>query len=93
VVVDPDGVFRAVVTHDDPGVPNWLDPVGHAEGSMIYRWNLADSTPVPRIHTVPLKTLADHLPKSTPRVTPAERARVIAGRREGVRRRFARPDW
>ena len=26
-------------------------------------------------------------------MTPAERARVIAGRREGVRRRFARPDW
>ena len=45
-VVDPDGVFRAVVAHDDPGVPNWLDPVGHGEGSMIYRWNLAETTPI-----------------------------------------------
>jgi len=92
-VVDADGVFRAVVTHDDPGVPNWLDPVGHAEGSLIYRWNLAESTPIPRIHSISRKALAEHLPSDTPRVTPAERARVIDGRREGVRRRFARPNW
>jgi hypothetical protein len=91
--VDPDGVFRAVVAHDDPGVPNWLDPVGHAEGSMIYRWNLAETTPVPRMRIVPRASLREHLHPDTRAVTPAERARVIAGRREGVRRRFARPDW
>jgi len=90
---DPDGVFRAVVTHRDPGVPNWLDPVGHAEGSMIYRWNLAEETPIPRMRLVPLETVREHLHPGTRSVTPAERARVIAGRREGVRRRFARPDW
>jgi hypothetical protein len=90
-VVDDDGVFRAVVAHCDPGVANWLDPVGHAEGSMIYRWNLAEDTPIPTIRTIPLRTLADALPASTRRVTAAERARVIDGRREGVRRRFARP--
>jgi len=91
--VDPDGVFRAVVAHGDPGVPNWLDPVGHDEGSMIYRWNLAEETPIPRLRLVPLASLREHLHPDTRRVTPAERARVIAARREGVRRRFARPDW
>ncbi len=91
--VDPDGVFRAVVAHGDPGVPNWLDPVGHVEGSMIYRWNLAEDTPIPRLKLVPLATLRDHLHASTRSVVPAERARVIASRRDGVRRRFARPDW
>jgi hypothetical protein len=91
--VDADGVFRAVVAHGDPGVPNWLDPVGHAEGSMIYRWNLAEETPVPRLRTVPLASLRAQLPASTRAVSPEERARVLAGRREGVRRRFARPDW
>lgn len=92
-VVDRDGVFRAVVAHRDPGVANWLDPVGHAEGSMIYRWNLAEDTPVPTIRTLPLGDLALALPADTRRVTPAERARTIEGRRDGVRRRFARPGW
>jgi hypothetical protein len=32
-----------------------------------------------------------HLPPATPVVTPAERAAVIERRRQGVRRRFARP--
>ncbi len=91
--VDPDGVFRAVVCHGDPGVPNWLDPVGHGEGSLIYRWNLAEETPVPSLRIVPRARLRDELHPATRAVTPEERARVIAGRREGVRRRFARPAW
>jgi len=91
--VDPDGVFRAVVAHRDPGVANWLDCVGHAEGTIIYRWNLAEETPVPSIRVVPLAELREHLPAGTRSVSAAERARVIDGRREGVRRRFARPDW
>ena len=41
--VGTDGTFRAVVSHEDPGVPNWLDPVGHSEASIIYRWNLTDA--------------------------------------------------
>ena len=30
--LDDDGVFRAVVAHQDPGVPNWLDTLGHTRG-------------------------------------------------------------
>ena len=89
--IDGDGVFRAVVTHDDPGVANWLDPVGHAEGSLIYRWNMAEDTPIPTIRLLPRAQLAGALPPDTQRVTPAGRARTIEMRREGVRRRFARP--
>ncbi|MEW6273129.1 MAG: hypothetical protein AB1689_27950 [Thermodesulfobacteriota bacterium] len=89
--VDPDGVLRAVVCHDDPGVPNWLDPVGHREGSLIYRWNLADETPIPAIRAVPRTRLPSELHPETRRVTREERARVIEARRAGVRRRFARP--
>lgn len=89
--IDEDGVFRAVVAHGDPGVANWLDPVGHAEGSMIYRWNQAEETPLPAIRTVKLAELRAHLPAATATVSPGERARTVEGRREGVRRRFARP--
>lgn len=92
-VVDADGLWRAVVTRNDPGVPNWLDPVGHREGSLIYRWNLADETPYPATRIVPAVELRRHLPAATAVVSPAERADAIARRREHVRRRFARPDW
>ncbi|MDX2166345.1 MAG: hypothetical protein SF182_04755 [Deltaproteobacteria bacterium] len=92
-VIDADGVFRAVVTHDDPGLANWLDPVGHVDGSMIFRWNLAEETPVPRLRLLPRAELAAHLPADSRRVTPEERAAVIEDRRDGVRLRFARPDW
>lgn len=91
--VDPDGVFRAVVTRDDPGIANWLDPVGHVEGSIIYRWNLAEDTPIPQMRIVPRSALRSHLHPATRTVDAAERARLVAVRREGVRRRFARPAW
>ena len=35
--VDPDGMFRAVIAHADPGVPNWLDTLGHQQGSVHLR--------------------------------------------------------
>ena len=89
--VDADGVFRAVVAHQDPGVQNWLDTVGHREGSLIYRWNLADSAPVPATRIVKLDALRDHLSRETRQVTREDRARQIDMRREHVRRRFARP--
>ncbi|HVO27166.1 MAG TPA: DUF1214 domain-containing protein [Candidatus Margulisiibacteriota bacterium] len=90
-VVDADGVFRAVVAPQDPGVPNWLDTVGHSEGSLIYRWNLAEATPVPVTRVITLTALREHLHPSTPEVSRAERRRRIDVRREHVRRRFARP--
>jgi hypothetical protein len=31
--LDPDGVFRAVICHQDPGVFNWLDPAGGVLGA------------------------------------------------------------
>jgi len=89
--IDADGVFRAVVARQDPGVPNWLDTVGHREGSLIYRWNLADATPVPATRVVKVDALPTHLHPATPRVSAAERAVLIERRREHVRRRFARP--
>ena len=35
--IDPDRVFRAVIAHTDPGMANWLDTLGHRQGSVHLR--------------------------------------------------------
>lgn len=45
---EPDGSVRIVVAHEDPGVPNWIDTVGHAQGTMCFRWIRAEEHPQPR---------------------------------------------
>ena len=34
---EPDGSWRAVVAHQDPGLPNWLNPHGHKQGHFTLR--------------------------------------------------------
>lgn len=48
--LEPDGSFRMVVAHKDPGVPNWLDTEGRPSGLMYWRFLL------PEEPIVPLKT-------------------------------------
>ena len=87
--LDGDGVFRAVVSHTDPGVANWLDTAGHRRGPAIFRFVRADGeAPVPATRVVALSDLDAALPPGTARVDAATRRQVIARRREGVRRRF-----
>lgn len=85
--VDSDGVFRAVISHSDPGVPNWLDTAGRPEGLIAARYFRAASTPVPSLRTVPLEKLDAELPPDTPRVTPEERQASLRARAASVRRR------
>src|SRR3990172_3735157 len=33
---EPDGSVRAVISLAPPGVPNWLDPKGHPDGTLIF---------------------------------------------------------
>jgi len=42
IAFEPDGSFRLVVAHRDPGLPNWLDTAGHREGVVFCRWLQAD---------------------------------------------------
>lgn len=51
-VYEPDGSVRIVVAHEDPGVPNWINTVGHAQGTMCFRWIRAKSHPQPRTRVV-----------------------------------------
>jgi hypothetical protein len=53
-----DGSFRLIVSHEDPGVPNWITTAGHDHGTMGLRWVLADALPEPRTQLVKLSDLA-----------------------------------
>ena len=85
---ETDGELILVVSHDDPGVPNWLDPSGHTEGYITFRWVGADAYPVPQCQQVARAQLFDSLPTTVSRISPAERQEQLASRRRGVARRF-----
>jgi hypothetical protein len=85
--LDSDGKFRGVIALHDPGVPNWLDPGGHAFGTMQIRWDKCSSAPAPTFHKVKLKKLRDHLPKDTPVATAEAREMSLRDRRLGAQLR------
>ncbi|RIL03056.1 MAG: hypothetical protein DCC71_15655 [Proteobacteria bacterium] len=78
--VDADGRVRVVVAARDPGVANWLDTTGLAEGVFQYRFVWARTAPQPSASVVPLARLAGALPGDTARVTAEERRAQIAVR-------------
>lgn len=40
--LEPDGSFRIVLAHEDPGTPNWIDTEGRALGLVFWRFMLAE---------------------------------------------------
>jgi hypothetical protein len=90
ITVDPDGRFRLVVAHRDPGVANWLDTTGLTETMLAYRYVRTATRPVPTGRVVKFAALRDELPASTRWVTEAERRAEIAIRQRHVAARFRR---
>ena len=85
--ISADGKFRAVISLDDPQVPNWLDPAGFRQGTIYGRWYDCDSCPTPTLTRVKFADLRDHLPADTPVVTPAQRAEELRRRVRACQRR------
>ncbi len=55
---DPDGSFRVVLAHRDPGVPNWIDTEGRPFGLVFWRFMLPEGPiETPRAEVVPLAEL------------------------------------
>jgi len=88
--LDSDGVFRGVIAHVDPCVPNWLDTGGRAQGSLALRYLDANTTPMPTLRSHKLADLQSLLPADTPMVDGAARTRSLENRRHAVWRRFRR---
>jgi hypothetical protein len=87
---DPDGRFRIVVSHVDPGYVNWLDTGGRREGVVYYRWNQAAAQPAaPKARVLKLAELPTAMPVDGARIDAAERERRLRERYAEVARRFA----
>jgi hypothetical protein len=86
-VIDADRMFRAVISHRDPAVPNWLDPNHHESGLIFARFFRPGPLPEPELRVVPFGALREALPKATPAVTPEERNAALARRMHAVHRR------
>jgi hypothetical protein len=87
-ILEEDGSLLIVVSHVDPGVPNWLDCAGFTSGQIDQRWVEADDHPQPQAKLVKLSDLDASLPAHAHRISPVGRAEQIRRRKIGVDRRF-----
>lgn len=85
--IGDDGVLRIVISHRDPGVPNWLDANGRTLGLLSGRYYKADTIVIPSLRTVPLLRVREHLPRDTRTVTQGERTGLMQARMQSAFRR------
>lgn len=88
---DADGVWRYVIAHRDPGVPNWLDTTGLPEGFMALRWTYSqppEQLPTLQVTKVACDQLRRQLPANVRSVSVEERREQIRIRQEHVQRRY-----
>ena len=85
--LDADGVFRAVIAVDDPGIANWLDAAGHRSGAIQCRWSGGDDAPMVTMTVLRSAELDSTIPGGMTRVTPEERRAAIRARQVGVQLR------
>ena len=52
-----DGSVRIIVAHKDPGLGNWINTVGHQEGTMCFRWSNSQINPQPQTKIVKFEDL------------------------------------
>jgi hypothetical protein len=58
-VLEPDGSYRIVVAHRNPGVPNWLDTEGRQAGTLYWRFLLPEEeVEKPHAEVVPFDRVA-----------------------------------
>ncbi|MEB3023941.1 hypothetical protein [[Mycobacterium] crassicus] len=79
---DPDGYTYYVVSSQNPGVVNWVDNSGLADGTILLRLQgLNGGIPAtPEAQVVPVADVSQYLPADTPTVSAAEYAALIHDR-------------
>ncbi|OCC23429.1 hypothetical protein MB02_12505 [Croceicoccus estronivorus] len=86
--LEQDGELIIVIAHEDPGVPNWLDASGYAEGYITFRWIGVQTSPRPTMERTRLDELASALGPCT-RVDEQERVAQIKARQRGLLNRVS----
>jgi hypothetical protein len=81
--IDDDGRYRAVLSCEDPGVPNWLDPLRTPIGQIMLRWYDGQRPALPQVRKVKLDQVRACLPVATPKITPQQRQEVLGRRQRG----------
>ncbi|QZP09530.1 hypothetical protein [Caenibius sp. WL] len=85
---NPDGSYTYVISLRDPGVANWLDPVGHRTGLMFIRWQGLErpltASEAPIVKLVDVERLSQALPTGVPRISPAERQEQLHRRQRDI---------
>ncbi|MEE8312576.1 MAG: hypothetical protein V3R77_09965, partial [Candidatus Binatia bacterium] len=57
--LEPDGSFRMIIAHRDPGVPNWIDTEGRGFGLVFWRFMLpTGAIETPQATVVPFGELS-----------------------------------
>jgi hypothetical protein len=54
---NPDGSVTIALTDADPGIANWLNTCGHAQGFMMFRWTKAERIIHPRVELAQLNAV------------------------------------
>jgi hypothetical protein len=85
--LDGDGVFRGVISAQDPGIANWLDTMGYALGTIQARWEECSSWPDHKVTKIKVEEVRAWLPSGTPTVTPEQRQAMLRLRRKGAQMR------
>ena len=91
---DADRCFTAVLSHEDPGIAEWLDPDGLDRGFLFLRWAGLDPEKTPTrvpavdVQVVPIDRLNEVIPASLPRLDQAQRAAHHQTRKAAYARRF-----
>lgn len=86
--LEEDGSLLVVVSHQDLGFANWLDPSGHDEGYVTFRWIGSEDYPRPEVEQVAAEVLTQHVPANARKVSAAERLEQLRARRRGIIKRF-----
>jgi hypothetical protein len=94
-VPNPDGTTTYVLSLNDPGVYNWLNPTGLSTVLIAHRWqglpaeNGRSTSPTVSSHLVKLADLKTYLPREMKYVNSLERQEQIAQRKSEFALRFA----
>ena len=88
-----DGIYRWVVAHEDPGVPNWVSTTGLGHGFLTVRYTYEEQPPKEqwptlRVEKVKVADVRNHLPADTGTATGESREQATRVRHRHVQRRY-----